>query len=180
MSRKYKFHDNDELYFISFSTINWIDIFIREEYKECIIDSWKFCQQNKGLDIYGWCIMTSHIHMIIGSKTQKLEEIVRDMKRHTSSSLKKIIANNPKESRKEWIMWMMQRAGRKNGNNIEWQLWQQDNQPLAIKDQEMFDSYLSYIHLNPIVEGFVTQPEDWKYSSAMDFCNKKGLIEITY
>ncbi len=65
MSRKYKFHDNDKLYFISFATVHWIDVFIREEYNQVLIDSWKHCQQNKGLEIYGWCIMTSHVHMIM-------------------------------------------------------------------------------------------------------------------
>lgn len=39
MSRKYKFHDNDKLYFISFATVNWIDVFIREEYMKIVIDS---------------------------------------------------------------------------------------------------------------------------------------------
>ena len=56
MSRKYKFHDNDKLYFISFAVVNWIDVFVRGEYKETIIASWKHCQEKKGLEIYGWCI----------------------------------------------------------------------------------------------------------------------------
>ena len=81
MSRKYKFHDDDKIYFISFATVYWIDVFVREEYMTVIIDSWKHCQQKKGLEIYGWCIMPSHIHMIIGSKKNKLEDIVRDMKK---------------------------------------------------------------------------------------------------
>lgn len=68
MSRKYKFHDNDKIYFISFATVNWIDVFVREEYMQIIIKSWKYCQKEKGLQIYGWCIMPSYIHMIIGSK----------------------------------------------------------------------------------------------------------------
>ena len=72
MSRKYKFHDNDKLYFISYATVYWIDVFIREEYNQVIIDSWKHCQEKRGLEIYGWCIMTSHVHMIIGSKKDKL------------------------------------------------------------------------------------------------------------
>ena len=91
MSRKYKFHDNDKLYFISFATVYWIDVFIREEYEEVILESWKYCQEKKGLEIYGWCIMTSHIHMIIGTKKNKLEDIVRDMKSYTSTTLKKSI-----------------------------------------------------------------------------------------
>ena len=66
MSRKYKFGDQDQLYFVSFAVINWIDLFVRNEYKQIMLDSWKHCQLNKGLEIYGWCIMTSHIHMIIG------------------------------------------------------------------------------------------------------------------
>src|ERR1700712_1146249 len=127
MSRKYKFHDNDKFYFISFAAVYWIDVFIREECTQIIIDSWKYCQEKKGLEIYGWCIMTSHIHMIIGSKCNKLDDIVRDMKSHTSTTLKKIIAENPQESRKEWMLWLMERAGKKNSNNLDWQFWQQNN-----------------------------------------------------
>ena len=117
--------------------------------------------------------MPSHVHMIIGSKKNKLEDIVRDMKSHTSTTLKKSIKDNPQESRKE------------NGNNndpiaIGWQFWQQHNKPLEIKSQEMFDKKLDYIHQNPVQAGFVTNEEDWKYSSARDFCGMKRLIELNY
>lgn len=180
MSRKYKFHDNDKLYFISFATVNWIDVFVREEYMQIILDSWKYCQEKKGLEIYGWCIMPSHVHMIVGSNKNKLDDIIRDTKKHTSSELKVAIKNNVSESRKEWIIWMMERAGKKNGNNNAWQFWQQHNKPLEITDQEMFDKVLEYMHLNPVVAGFVLNSEDWKYSSARDFSGIKGLIELNF
>ncbi|MEO7047683.1 MAG: transposase [Ferruginibacter sp.] len=90
---------------------------MREEYSQIVIDSWVHCQEKKELQIYGWCIMPSHVHMIIGSNKDKLEDIVRDMKKHTSSTLKIAIKNNNSESRKEWIVWMMEIAGKKNGNN---------------------------------------------------------------
>lgn len=119
MSRKYKFHDNDKLYFISFATVHWIDVFVREEYIQIIIESWKHCQKDKGLEIYGWCIMPSHVHMIIGSKKNRLEDIVRDIKKHTSIELKTAIKNNNQESRKEWIIWMMERTNRnKRSGNV--------------------------------------------------------------
>ncbi len=51
MSRKYKFHDNDKLYFIPFALVNWIDVFIREEYKQELIKRWEYCIENKGLQI---------------------------------------------------------------------------------------------------------------------------------
>jgi hypothetical protein len=77
--QKYKFHDNDKLYFISFAVINWIDVFIREEYKEELIKSWKYCIEHKGLQIYGWCIMTSHVHMIVGTVNKSLDDIVGEI-----------------------------------------------------------------------------------------------------
>jgi len=80
MSRKYKFGDNDKLYFISFTVVGWIDIFIRKEYKDIVIDSWHYCQKNKDLEIYCWCIMSSHIHMIVGSKGRPLDKIIGEMK----------------------------------------------------------------------------------------------------
>jgi putative transposase len=180
MSRKYKFHDQDKLYFISFATVHWIDVFVREEYMKIITDSWQFCQEKKGLEIYGWCIMPSHVHMIIGSNKNKIEDIVRDMKSHTSTAMRKAISNNPQESRKEWMIWMCERAGKKNGNNNGWQFWQQHNQPIEIKDQEMFDKILEYIHLNPAVAGFVINAEDWKYSSGRDFSGVKGFVELNF
>jgi len=51
MSTKYKFTDQERLYFVSFAVVNWIDLFIRNEYKEIMLDSWKHCQVNKGLEI---------------------------------------------------------------------------------------------------------------------------------
>lgn len=74
MSRKYKFKDIDKLYFVTFAVVYWIDLFIREEYKKIVLDSWKYCIHNKGMELYGWCIMTSYIHMIIGSRADMLEE----------------------------------------------------------------------------------------------------------
>ena len=83
MSKKYKFSDNDKLYFVSFAVTNWIDLFIREIYKEEIINSIRYCQENKGLELYGWCIMTSHVHLIIGTTGNPLQNIMRDLKRHS-------------------------------------------------------------------------------------------------
>jgi putative transposase len=180
MSRKYKFGDNDKLYFISFAVVYWIDLFVRKEYKDILIESWKYCQQEKDLEIYGWCIMSSHVHMVVGTKGRPLDKVIGEMKSFTSRSLRKAIENHAGESRKEWMLWMMQRAGLKNGNNKDWQLWQQHNQPIELLTIEMFYQKLQYIHYNPVEAGFVENVEDYWYSSARDFHGKKGLIELSY
>lgn len=180
MSRKYKFGDGNKLYFISFAVIHWIDLFVRKEYKDIVLESWKFCQKEKDLEIYSWCIMTSHVHMIIGSKGRPLDKIVGEMKSFISRSLRKAIEAYIGESRKEWILDMMQKAGMKNGNNSDWQLWQQHNQPIELVNSEMFYQRLRYIHYNPVEAGFVENEEDYLYSSARDFHDKKGLVELCY
>lgn len=180
MSRKYKFSNNDYLYFISFAVVYWIDLFIRKEYKDILLDSWRFCQKEKDLDIYGWCIMTSHVHMIIGSRGRPMEKIVSEVKSYTSKLLRKAIEESNTESRREWMLWLMKRAGEKNGNNNDWQLWQQHNQPIEIRSADFFFQKLNYIHQNPVEAGFVELEEDYLYSSARDFHNEKGLLELCY
>ncbi len=67
MSKKYKFSSNDKLHFVTFTITNWIDLFIRNEYRDILIESIQFCQKEKDLDVYGWCILPSHVHLIIGT-----------------------------------------------------------------------------------------------------------------
>ncbi len=138
MSRKYKFWDSDKMYFISFATVHWIDVFTRNEYREILLESWKFCQKEKGFEIFAWCIMPSHVHMIVSSHGSKLEDIIRDMKSFTSRKIREAITNHPQESRREWMKWMMERAGKNNVSNNDWQFWQQNNMPLEIMGKEKF------------------------------------------
>jgi len=146
-----------------------MDVFIRNEYKEILINSWKFCMDQKGLEIYGWCIMTSHVHMIIGSKKNKLEDIMRDMKKFTSEKIRKAIEDNPQESRKEWMLEMMKCAGSENGNNGSYQFWIQNNHPVLLDSFSIARQRLDYIHNNPVVSGFVDKPEEYVYSSARSY-----------
>jgi REP element-mobilizing transposase RayT len=178
MSRKYKILDQSKLYFVTFATVNWIDLFIREIYKEILLESLKYCQKNKGLEIFGWCVMTNHVHLIIGTHQQHIEGILRDFKSFTSRKLKESIKNNMHESRKDWIVWMMERAGKMNSNNNDWQLWQQDNRPIELFTYAVIKQKLDYIHNNPVTAGFVNRPEDWVYSSAIDYAGGKGLLPI--
>jgi len=178
MSRKYKFRDPDELYFVSYAVVGWIDLFVRTVYKDLLLESWRYCQINKGLLIYGWCIMTSHVHMIIGSEKDKLEDIMRDMKKFTSLELKKAIINNSEESRKKWMLDLMREAGKTNAQNRDFQLWQQSNHPIPLTTMKIAHQKLEYTHNNPLETGFVDKPEEYLYSSARDYYGMKGLIDI--
>src|SRR5688500_3886646 len=108
MSRKYKFYDKEGLYFASFSVVYWIDIFTRDSYFNLIIESLDYCRKNKGMEIYAWCIMPSHVHLIFRAKENNPGVLLKEFKTFTSKQLQKAIAENPQESGKEWLLWMME------------------------------------------------------------------------
>ena len=178
MSRKYKFFNKEDLYFVTFTVIGWIDVFTRDEYRNILLDSWKYCQQNKGLQIHAWCIMTNHVHMIISSNKDELWSIMRDMKSFTSTTLKKTIQENQHESRKKWMLKMFRNTGQENNNNNEFQFWQQHNHPILLNSNYLIEQKLDYIHNNPVKAGFVDEQENYIYSSACDYVGTKGLIDI--
>jgi putative transposase len=178
MSRNYKIQDPDKANFISFATVYWIDVFSRKSYKDMVVDSIIFCINNKGLEVFAWCIMPSHVHLIIRGRQGKLEDIIRDLKRHTAKAVLKAIEENPQESRKEWMLWMFKRAGERNPNNSKYQFWQQHNQPIELFNAKVYDQKINYLHKNPVEEGFVENPWEYLYSSARDYAGSKGLVPL--
>ena len=118
MSRKFRIRDQEAVYFVTFTVVNWLDVFIRAEYRDIFIDSVRYCQQHKGLEVYAYCVMSSHVHMIVARHgEQNLEDVIRDLKKYTSSRIIEAIASNPQESRREYLLWFFEKAGSSNSNN---------------------------------------------------------------
>jgi len=157
---------SDELFFVTMTIVDWIDVFTRQIYFDFIIDNLKYCQSNKGLDIFEYVIMTNHIHMICLGKGTPLSDILRDFKSFTSKELVKLIKGNAKESRKHWIISAFRKAGKKNPLNENYQVWQNLNYPTLLDTPYLMDQKAEYIHKNPVVAGFVREPYEYYYSSA--------------
>lgn len=177
MSRNYKFKEPEGIYFVSFAVVEWIDVFTQNEYKNIVIDSLCYCQREKGMEIFAWCIMTNHVHLIFRSvKGQKPELLLGDFKRFTSKAVVKAIQNNFRESRKEWLLEQFAKAASKSSNVKEYQFWRHDNKPVELWSNKVIDEKIRYIHNNPVEEGLVFYPEDYVYSSARDYSGAKGIL----
>ncbi len=122
--------------------------------------------------------MTNHIHLIVGSKGDKIENIMRDFKSFTSREIRKTIENSAQESRKKWVLKMMYNTGASNKSNKDFQLWQQHFHPIELSSHYLFDQKLDYVHLNPVKAGFVNKPEDYLFSSARNYAGLRGVIEL--
>ena len=115
-----------------------------------------------------------------GKETFNLSDILRDFKKFTSKKIISSIETNSQESRKKWMLRIFRECGKINSNNKTFQFWQQDNHPVELSTNEMMEQRLDYIHDNPVVEGIVNEAEHYKYSSAIDYSEGKGLIPIEY
>ena len=175
MSRNYKFQNPEGVYFVSFAVVEWIDVFTRNEYKNILLDSLRYCQQEKGMEIYAWCVMSLIFSSI---KEEKPELILGSFKRFTSKAIVTAIKENSQESRKEWLLKQFEEAGEKTSNVCQYQLWRHDNKPIELRSNKVIDEKLNYIHNNPVEEGLVFRAEHYVYSSAIDYAGEKGLLDI--
>ena len=178
MSRKYKFKNPTAAYFVSFATVYWIDIFTRQNYFSILEESITYCRKEKGMEVFAYCFMPSHVHLIFRSDKQDPSGLLRDFKGFTARKLIKEIEDNPQESRKEWMLWMMERAGKKKSNVSEKQFWQQHNKPIELWSNKVIKQKMDYIHNNPVEVGFVTDSVDWKYSSARNYADDETVLKI--
>lgn len=115
---------------MSFATVYWLDIFTRQVYFNILAESIDYCRAEKDMEIYAYCFMPSHVHLLFRSANEQPMVLLRDFKRHTAKKVIEAIENNPQESRKEWLLWMLKRAGKKQGNITNYQFWQHNNKPI--------------------------------------------------
>jgi REP element-mobilizing transposase RayT len=178
MSDKYKMREIDKAYFVTLTVVGWIDVFTRKNHKLLLVDSLKYCQQNKGLAIFGYCLMPSHLHMIVRADGQyTLSEILRDFKKYTSKAIVKQTEEEP-ESRREWMLEQFAKAGELLNRIKDYKFWQDGNQAKEISGNNFLEEKLDYIHNNPVEELIVSKPEEYLFSSARNYAELDNVMDV--
>ncbi|GAB3926603.1 REP-associated tyrosine transposase [Mucilaginibacter myungsuensis] len=173
MGFKYRITSDDELYFLTMTVVDWIDVFTRKELCLDLLLSLNYCQQHKGLKIYSWCLMPSHLHLVVSVEPgpNTLSDVMRDFKKFTSkkivSSIKEIA-----ESRREWLLRHFAYAGKFNPKIKEYQFWQEGLHPIELKTFKFIEQKINYIHNNPVEAGMVYRAEDYVWSSAAQYAGE--------
>jgi len=161
------------LYFVTLTVVGWIDVFSRKDYCVELIDNLNYCISHKNLEVYEFCIMPSHVHMIASASNGLLSNILRDFKSFTAKQIIKSIKRNRQESRKEWLLYLFEYFGKRNKHNAQYQFWQQHNHPIDLFSNKFIDQKATYILENPVEAGLVNSPENYIYSSANPLCRLK-------
>ncbi|MCH7399865.1 transposase [Belliella sp. DSM 107340] len=180
MGDAFQIRDQEMPYFLTFQVVGWADVFTRKRYRDFILENLTYCRKSKGLYLFGYVIMSNHIHLLVQQKDGRLSDWVRDFKKFTSKKLIKMILENPDERRKEWLQMIFEYHGKFNKRNNDIQFWTHENHAVEMYNVAMIESRMKYIHENPVRAAIVEYPEDYLYSSARDYSGLKGLIDLDY
>ena len=168
----YKVVDDHSPYFLTCTVINWVSIFTEPEIAQIVLDSFRFLKENGRLILYGYVIMENHLHFIASAK-----DLAGEIAKFKSFTARKII-DYLKEKKAVDILKQLESYKTPHKMDRQHQLWQEGSHPEMIQGEEMMRQKLEYIHYNPVKGGYVDDPIDWKYSSARNYAEKDGLLEV--
>ena len=177
-SENYRIGNQNATHFLTFTVTDWVDVFVRKNYKDIVVESLEFCQKNKGLILYAWCLMTNHLHLVCRIEEPfRMSDFIRDFKQFTA---KKVLSEieNITESRKDWMLYRFEFAGKYDNRITKYRFWQDVNHPIELSSNEFIELRMNYIHQNPVRAGFVANAEDYLYSSARNYADLDALIKI--
>ena len=166
MSETRKANVEGALYFITLTVVGWIDAFTRRELAQEMIKQIEWSQSNKGLKLFAYAIMPSHIHFVAHREGGLMSDLLRDLKSYSAKCLLKLVEELPNESRRDWLLHMFQFHAKYAPQNEKYMFWQKTSHPIQLWTPDVFDQKINYIHMNPVVGGIVTEPEHYWMSSA--------------
>ena len=140
MPRAARVRARSGIYHVMLRGINKQNIFEEDEDYEKMIDLLRRSRDISGADIYGYCLMSNHVHLLLGEGKEPIETT---MKRLGSKYA-------------VWFNTKYRRVGH---------LFQDRFKSEAVEDDGYFVTVLRYIHFNPVKAGLVKAPGDYAYSS---------------
>ncbi|HLI93382.1 MAG TPA: hypothetical protein VKU83_07225 [Puia sp.] len=170
----------DACYFLTLNTVDKIDLFVRPAYKEIIADALNHFIRQQGVQLYAWCLMTSHLHLVLRTKDASAPAYFeRDFKKFTTPALLKAIETEM-DLRRDWMLDRFEAYGKFLRRIEKYHLWQNCSSPLRIDPQQpgLLMDRIVHVHENPVREGIVDQPEAYLFSSARDYSGIRGLVDV--
>ena len=170
MSRsRYHFAGSDKPHFLTCTVVEWLPVFTRVD---VLFDSWRYLQHNQGFQLYGFVVLENHLHVV--AQAENLPASWANFKSYTARRIIDML----KEHCVEIFLKRMRFAHKAHRNDREYQFWQEGSHPQVVESEAMLRQKLIYIHQNPVKRGYVDEPEDWRWSSARNYADRQGVVEV--
>jgi len=168
---RYRIVEGVGLYYVTFTVVEWLPVFIDETACKIITDSLNFCIKNKCLGVNAYVIMPTHLHALVFDvefNSERLKHTLDDMRKFTGRQLLDYSAQHlPKCFTEEFH--------KHAGEDRQRRFWQPTQHPVGIFSEGFWKQKMNYLHHNPCRKGLVLRPEDWRFSSALFWSTRKPV-----
>ncbi len=164
---RYRIHPDSAVYFLTYSVVEWLPVFIDEQTCGIVADSLSFCHRQKNLRVNAFVIMPTHMHMIAfdaAFDSTRLSATLADFRKFTGRRLSDLCGRKFSPSFAE-VLRDQATADR------ERRFWQPSRHPEAIESESFWQQKFDYLHANPCRKSLVRRAEDWRFSSAGYYCS---------
>ncbi len=169
---RYKVYEPTHPHFITLTVLHWIPLFTNTKSVDILLDCFMYLQKNDNLKIYSYVILENHLHLVASS-----DDIAKTIKKFKSYTAKKLLKLLQEENIKT-ILEQLAFYKKAHKKTTTYQVWQEGMQPKLIQDEKTMIQKIEYIHNNPVKRGYVDEAKHWRYSSARDYDDEKGLLDI--
>lgn len=170
---RYRILNTDRLHFLTCTTVKWIPLFSNPDVARIIIDSLAYLQKSGRLKVYSYVIMKDHVHLI--ASALNLTKEIGNFKSFTA----RVIIDMLKKNHSDSLLLQLSENRTRRETDREYQVWQEGSHPEEITSEEMMRQKIEYIHYNPVKRGYVDEPTQWEFSSARNYEEDKGLLNVT-
>src|SRR5207237_1108420 len=164
------FHSDGTLFYVTFTVVDWLPVFVSEAAFKIITESLNFCHRQKGLRTNAYVVMPTHLHGIFFHETfqaKPLENVLTDFRKFTGRQLADFSQTHLPPCFREVLRL-------RAGDDRDRRFWQPTRHPEQIETEKFWQAKFDYLHANPCRKGLVTQPEHWRFSSAKYWLHGQG------
>ena len=87
---RYRIHPEAAVYYLTYSVVEWLPVFVSQETCRIITDSLTFCHRAKHLRINAYVLMPTHLHLIgfdADLDSERLARTLTDFRKYTGRQL---------------------------------------------------------------------------------------------
>ncbi len=163
------------VFFVTTNLVEFKSLLLNDSYYRLIIDSLNFMQRRGDLALIAYCIMPTHIHLVLQISGEKnVSEIMRDFKKYTSFCIRTRLVDDGHHRIVESLRLL-------RGSRQVFKVWMDRFDDLLITNEETLRTKVEYIHQNPVRAGLVERDIDWPYSSARHYhLNDHSLVGVKW
>jgi REP-associated tyrosine transposase len=169
---RYSIFEDEPPYFLTCTVVAWLPVFARPNFVEIIFDSWRFLQKERRVRIFGDVLLENHLHWIASG-----HDLSDQVSRFKSYTARRII-DGLEQCGFTTLLEELRFFKLRHKTDQTHQLWQEGSHPQQIQNDEMMTQKVEYMHLNPVRRGYVDDPLHWRYSSARNYAEREGSIEV--